>query len=249
MKDKTPNIHPTAYVEDSVRLGDWSTVHAGAMIYGDVTIGRAAWINEGAIIGGGQKERGSLKAGDFLHLGVRSFVNIADKVSIGDEVGLGMETKIFTHGGYLSELEGFPYQRGPVSIGDNVWLPYAIVLPDVWIRDNVVVAAMSLVHRDLPSGCLAGGVPTKIIQHNAYPETQESRPFFESIIKDAKYYGVRELGFSDNFLSVGSTIFYVWSREIAGAANKDTEIVKDLLRRRGVRFRYYDNKGEYQEWD
>lgn len=247
-RDRKPQIHETAYVAPSVELGDWSIVHAGAKIFGKVKIGRAAWINENVIIGGGQQEFGSMEAGDFLHLGIRSMVNIAAPVSIGDEVGLGMDTKIFTHGGYLSEIEGFPYQRGPVTIGSNVWLPYAIVLPNVVIGSNVVVAAMSLVDKEIPNGCLAGGVPVKILRY-AFPELKATKPLFESIINDAKYYGVRELSYSDNFLTVGSTIFYVWSREIVGPANVDTQIVKNLLRRRGIRFRYYDNKGVYQEWD
>jgi acetyltransferase-like isoleucine patch superfamily enzyme len=248
-RDREPQIHETAYVAPSVELGDWSRVGANAQIYGKTKIGRAAWICENAIIGGGQQELGSLEAGDFLHLGIRSMINIASPVSIGDEVGLGMDTKIFTHGGYLSELEGFPFQRGPVSIGERVWLPYAIVLPQVGIGNNVVVAAMSLVHRDLPSGCLAAGVPAKILRNNAFPELEKTQPILKAILQDAKHYGTKNLRIIDHWLKVGDTTFYPLSRDIEGPVNYDTAIVKNLFRRRGIRFRYYDNKGVYQEWD
>lgn len=249
LETRKPQIHETAYVAPSVELGDWSKVHAGAQIFGKVKIGRAAWILPNAIIGGGQQEFGSLTAGDFLHLGMRSFVNIAAPVSIGDEVGLGMDTKIFTHGNYCSELEGFPFQRGPVSLGSNVWLPYAIVLPNVGIGNNVVVAAMSLVHRDLPNGCLAGGVPAKILRHNAFPEQELTQPILKEIVKDSKYYGVPKLVVMDQSLKVGKTRFYPRQRIIEGPATPDTQIIRGLFRRRGIRFRYYDNQGVYTKWD
>ena len=249
-KNRKPQIHKTAYVADTVELGDWSKVGAYSRISGNVKIGRAAYITEHVTIGGGQQEFGSLMAGDFLGMWDRSFINTAARVSIGDEVGLGTDTKIYTHGNYLSEIEGFPFQRGPISIGNNVWIPYAVVLPDVRIGDNVVIMAMSCVARDLPSGCLAGGMPIRILEKNAYPEIQDARSVFQSIINDAFFYDIHDISYRDTLLIVGKkTNFYPFSRELIGPATKDTEIVKSLFRRRGIRFRYYDNQGVYTEWD
>jgi acetyltransferase-like isoleucine patch superfamily enzyme len=224
---RKPQIHPTAHIGENVRLGDWSVVGARTIIDGDVEIGRAAWINPDVVIGGGQKELGSLKAGDFLHIGLRGFINIADMVTIGDEVGLGMETKLFTHGGYLNVLYGFPSQRGPITIGSNVWLPNAMVLPNVSIGSNVVVAAMSLVNKNLPDGCLAGGIPAKVIERNKYPQPRASI----------------------SVLKVDATVFDCANKTITGAVTKNTEDFRDKLRRQGVRFRYYDKGGVYAEWD
>ena len=252
--DKEPKIHPTARVDDSVELGDWTVVHKYAEIHGDVKIGRAGWILPYAIVGGGQQELGSLRAGDFLHMGMRSFINIADFVTIGQEVGLGMETKIFSHGGYLNEIDGFPFQRGPVHIGNNVWLPYATVLPNVRIKDNVVVSAMSLVNKDLPEGCLAGGIPVRIIKEDVYPKKHKTNvssfaSFLNRIRQEALTYGSRAIITDELTIRVGKTTFFPKSRIIIGPVNKDTERVKDIFRRHGVRFRYYDNGGEYVEWD
>lgn len=250
-KDREPKIHSTARVDDSIILGDWSVVHAHTQIRGDVKIGRAAWIDPNVIIGGGQSERGSLVAGDFLHLGIRSFVNIADAVRIGDEVGLGMETKIFTHGAYLNSLDGFPFSRGPVTIGDHVWLPYATVLPNVAIGSNVVIAAMSLVNKDIPDGCLAGGVPVKVLQRHAYPTMiVPIRSIALLDIKaDAAFYGIKIIIQGTHGLRVGKTQIHPYQGEIEGPVTKDSERVRDLLRRRGIRFRYYDNNGVYRKWD
>lgn len=251
-KDREPKIHSTAYVDSSVELGDWTVVHARAQIHGDAKIGRAAWISEDAIVGGGQKELGSLVAGDFLHMGIRSFVNTADEVVIGNEVGLGMDTKIFTHGGYLSELDGFPFVREMVLIGDNVWIPYAIILPGVKIGTCVVIAAMSVVTKDIPDGSLAGGVPAKVLQARVYPKEVYRGRFIASIEKEAKLYGVDAVidkTVPSTFLRVGKTEFFHHREEISGPVTKDTERVKDIFRRHGLRFRYYDNNGEYTKWD
>jgi len=191
------------------------------------------------VIGGGQKELGSLKTGDFLHIGLRGFINIADEVTIGDEVGLGVETKLYTHGGYLSVINGFPFQRGPITIGFNVWLPNAIVLPNVRIGCDVVVAAMSLVNKDLPNGCLAGGVPAKVIEADKYPQY---------LILDWTHYGG---GADDNesIFHIGDTEFDLFARTLVGPVTLETETVLDDLRRQGIRFRYYDKGGEYAPWD
>lgn len=251
-KDRKPKIHPTAQVDDTVELGDWSVVGARAQIHGDVKIARAAWICDDVIIGGGQSELGSLRAGNFLHMGVRSFINIADEVMIGHEVGLGMETKIFTHGGYLSELDGFPFRRAPVIIDSRVWIPYAIVLPDVHIGHDTVIAAMSVVNKDIPIGSLAGGVPAKVIYAKHYPRTVWAGEFIKHIQAEAERYGINAVIDEvppDMFLRVGPTRFYHHDKEIQGPADKDTERVKDIFRRHGHRFRYYDNGGWYAKWD
>lgn len=227
-KKREPKIHPSARIGKDVVIGDWSTIGPRCIIEGDVEIGRAAWINPDVVIGGGQKELGSLKTGDFLHVGLRAFINIADEVTIGDEVGLGVETKLYTHGGYLDVLRGFPSKRGPITIGSYVWLPNAMVLPDVTIGSNVVVAAMSLVNKDLPDGCLAGGVPAKVIEKDRYPNYLE---IVESTIKSR------------------DTVFDVVEKMIEGPVTKDSERVRDQLRRRGIRFRYYDKGGVYAPWD
>ena len=53
----------------------------------------------------------------------------------------------------------------PVNIGDNVWIGMnTIVLKGVNIGNNSVVAAGSIVNNDIPSNCIVGGNPAKIIK-------------------------------------------------------------------------------------
>ncbi|MHA1942949.1 MAG: acyltransferase [Candidatus Thorarchaeota archaeon] len=248
-------IHPDAkLLAKDLVIGDFTKIGKDVIIAGGrVEIGREAWITTGVLIGGGRAEMGSLKTGDFLHLGKGSMVNTANEVTIGHEVGIGMEGKVFAHGAYLSEYDGFPYQDGPVHIGSNVWMPYAIVNPNVTIGDNVVVAAMSLINKDLPSGCLAGGIPVKILRENFYPREvtpEEKIRVIDSIINEANHFRLKpDRNESGTRINLEKTVFDIPNRKIEGPADKKTDKFKDLLRRHGIRFRFYSDGEEYRPWD
>lgn len=68
------------------------------------------------------------------------------------------------------ELETRPLLRklsskGPVIIGDNVWIGRNVcVLPGVKIGHGVVIGSNSVVTHDIPENSVAAGVPAKIIK-------------------------------------------------------------------------------------
>lgn len=247
-------IHPEAEIDaEYLEIGDFSKINKGVIIKGRrVVIGREAWLDEGARIGGGRAEMGTIKIGDFFHLGKNAEINTANHVSIGNEVGIGIDSKIFTHGAYLSELDGFPYQDEPVVIGNRVWIPNAIITPGVIIGNNVVIAAMSLVNRNIPEGCFAGGIPVKILKENEYPKEisdGEIKRILLKILEEVYFYNVNAAFYPPDKIIVNKTTFYTCKRRIEGMADQDTEKVKDILRRHGIRFRYYNKDGKYVEWE
>jgi acetyltransferase-like isoleucine patch superfamily enzyme len=159
-------------VTERLVIGDYSQIGRDCVIEGrDIEIGQEAWLDDGAQIGGGScfERWSTLRVGHFLHMGKDSFINTARLVTIGNEVGLGMRTSVFTHGAYESAIDGFPVKFGEVHIGDNSWLPGAIVNPGVTIGKNCVIGVGSVVNSDIPTGSLAAGVPAKVIKENAYP--------------------------------------------------------------------------------
>ena len=55
----------------------------------------------------------------------------------------------------------------PIKIGNDVWIgTNCIILKGVTIGDGAVVAAGSLVNKDVPAKALVGGAPAKIIKEN-----------------------------------------------------------------------------------
>jgi acetyltransferase-like isoleucine patch superfamily enzyme len=75
---------------------------------------------------------------------------------------------LFGHDGVVNMLRnayGGELDRvGRIDIRDNVFIGHqAIVMPGVTIGPDAVVAAGSVVTRDVPPGCVVGGVPAKVI--------------------------------------------------------------------------------------
>lgn len=245
-------------------LGDSSILNAGVKIEGHrIEIGREAYFDRGAYIGGGScfSTQAFLKAGDWLHMGTDSQINTATGVSLGHSVGVGINTKIFTHGAYIDSFNlGAPVQWAPVTIGNNVWLPNAWVNPGVVIGDNVVVAAMSLINRDIPSGSLAGGIPVKILKENYLPKAlSESEKLqlvslIESQCRSRPEFNVRtEFTYNANVLTVlerGDIVsFDLEGLTIDGPVTETSIEVKDQLRRNGIRFRFEPLDQVWQPWE
>jgi acetyltransferase-like isoleucine patch superfamily enzyme len=246
-------IEPGVIIEvDDGYIGDRSIIRSGAIIRGrKVILGRECYLDRGATIGGGSCEHGSMRSGDWLHMGMNSQINIARNVIIGEEVGIGIETKIFTHGAYLPVDCGFVAQWGDVHIGNRVWLPNAWVNPKVTIGDNVVVAARSLINKDIPSNSFAAGVPAKVKKEI---ETR-SKWWFIDVHEQIKKYVSSNILFEhrgeDGWVvehTPNKTIFYIDKRMIKGCSDTTTEKIKEQLRRNGIRFKYIAVDGEYEPW-
>ena len=245
-------------------IGDRSVICAHAAIEGrQIRIGREAWIDEYSYIGGGScfDPTSSLEAGDFLHMGRFSHLNPGRGLKIGHEFGCGINTKVFTHGAYESAWDGFPVQWASVTIGDRVWLPNAWVNPGVKIGDDVVVAAMSVINSDIPSGCLAGGVPCRVLKERAYPRkltAEEKTKLFDGMVSQALAIHAMRSGdkgdkpvyrrISEDVWSVDNATFDLAQRRIEGSATEFSEILKNQLRRNGIRFRYLVENGAYTKW-
>ena len=62
--------------------------------------------------------------------------------------------------------------KGDIVVGNDVWIGYeAVILAGVTIGDGAVVAARSVVTRDVPPYTIVGGVPAKPIRKRFDEET------------------------------------------------------------------------------
>nr|WP_285891359.1 acyltransferase [Paenibacillus pasadenensis] len=83
-----------------------------------------------------------------------------ERISVGDNCIIGYNTTILTHEYLIHE-----YRLGDVIIGSNVMIgANTTILPGVAIGDGAVVAAGSVVHRDVAAGAFVGGNPAREIQ-------------------------------------------------------------------------------------
>lgn len=87
-------------------------------------------------------------------------------LDIGDDVMIGPNVSITTSGHPLA-----PSQRRaavvakPIVIGRNVWIGAgATIIGGVTIGENAVIAAGSVVTKDVPADTLVGGNPAKVIR-------------------------------------------------------------------------------------
>lgn len=174
------NLHPRGFIAASAAIR-----HPG------LRMGRNVYIGDGAYIrrceGGGDVELGDrvLLHGDIrlqtyeggrviigddtrIHLNCYLISCLAD-IRIGKNTGIANECAFynFNHG----TAAGIHYRdqpnetRGPIVIGDNVWIGHGVtVLGGVTIGDGAVVAARALVLNDIPANAIAAGVPAKVLR-------------------------------------------------------------------------------------
>jgi virginiamycin A acetyltransferase len=72
---------------------------------------------------------------------------------------------IFGHGWEVSAPAAWPY-RGDTVVGNDVWLGFGVtVMPGVTIGDGAIVAARSVVTRDVPPYAIVGGNPATLIRY------------------------------------------------------------------------------------
>ena len=85
-----------------------------------------------------------------------------DQITIGDLCVFGEQVIIRDDDGHT--LDDTP-RTAPITIGNNVWVgARAMILKGVTIGDGAVVAAGSVVTKDVPGGTLVGGVPARVIR-------------------------------------------------------------------------------------
>ena len=90
-----------------------------------------------------------------------------EKIVIGENSTLAYRVTILTgadpNGPHNSLSKLYPPVKAPVIIGKDVWVgANSTILPGVTIGDFCVVAAGSVVTKDVPSGSLVAGVPATI---------------------------------------------------------------------------------------
>lgn len=86
------------------------------------------------------------------------------KIFIGNNVRIGPDVA-FIAGGHDHKKNNLPDTGGPILIGNNVWIgARSIILQSVKIHNGAIIAAGSLVNKDVGENEIFGGIPAKFIK-------------------------------------------------------------------------------------
>jgi len=111
--------------------------------------------------------------GDNCSIGEYAQITAINKITIGDGLLTGRYVYIGdnSHGGLSREEAIVPPVRrklkskAEIKIGRNVWIGDKVtILGGVSIGDNAIVGANSVVTKDVPSNCVAVGMPARVVK-------------------------------------------------------------------------------------
>jgi acetyltransferase-like isoleucine patch superfamily enzyme len=152
-----------------VELGDYVYLNGlgkGFLIIGDkTTIGAftrivvsTSYNNLGEFIHIGN----NVGIGEYSRIGGSGGVSIGDNTIIAQYLSVHPENHNFQDPNKLIKDQGTT--RSSIIIGKNCWIGAKVtVLAGVNIGDNCIIAAGSVVTKDIPSNSVAAGVPAKIL--------------------------------------------------------------------------------------
>ena len=124
-----------------------------------------------------------VRIGKWAKVGYNCTIICVDSISIGDYTAIADGVTIVDHNYHPSNPKDRKYMRTtphgsiersplyaehkPIIIGENVMLGHNVrVCKGVTIGDNSIIGANSIVTKNIPSNCIAAGIPAKIVKEN-----------------------------------------------------------------------------------
>lgn len=146
-------------LETSLKMDANSALKMGSKRRKPLLVGYGSYIQIG--------KNAILKIGNsFINREVKIICN--KSIVIGDDCVIAMGTVIRDNDGANHKIIEESYQnQKPVEIGNHVWIgENSMILKGVTIGEGSVIAASSLVTKDVPPRCLVAGSPAEIKRRN-----------------------------------------------------------------------------------
>jgi len=129
------------------------------------SIGKRVYFYPGVWITPGR----NLEIGDDVDVALEVLITTGGGVTIGDRTLIGYRTQILSTNhvipGNKGRIFGSGHDAKPVLISNDVWIGCnAIILPGITIGEGAIVAAGSVVTKDVEAFSIVGGNPAKLIK-------------------------------------------------------------------------------------
>lgn len=270
------------YIEigDDTRIGDNCYIKAAELKIGrmaafdhdvsivarKVKIGDVLFTGNNIVIGAGGAfgPNSELEVGDNCLISSGCVINTAEKITIGNVVGLSPRVQIYTHNHWQNVLEGYHPNFAPVTIGDYSYITgNCLIVPGVNIGKGCTVLANSLVTENVEDYTIVAGVPAKKIKavdRNLSPEKKDRimkrlmvklkellkfkgfNP--EDVIYTYRYHPrfysksvVLTFNIPGNVKQPKGVMFDLTNYKVAGRQDALSDEVRNFLRKRGIRFK------------
>lgn len=157
-------------VGNKVSFGERVTINAVSV--DGVSLGDFVTIDDQAILraSGVLRNLGTgIEIGSSTSIGAFNFIHGGGGVTVGKNCLFGPYVSVYSENHNFSDT-ALPIRkqgetRLPVRIGDDVWIGAgSIVLPGVTVGSGAIVAAGSVVTKDVIAKSVVGGVPAKVIK-------------------------------------------------------------------------------------
>jgi acetyltransferase-like isoleucine patch superfamily enzyme len=152
---------------DGVTIDDNSLVDARGAGDAGLVLEEGVIINRNCMI---QAKSGPIHFGPRTSIGSNSVIISTAGVELGEAV-LCAGGVYISAGAYHMEdtdaaiMDQGAYSKGPIKIGDRVWIGTGAIIPDVvTIGAGAVIGAGSVVTKDFPDNAIVAGVPAKVIR-------------------------------------------------------------------------------------
>lgn len=131
----------------------------------EITLGNKVAFRSGVLVGG----NGKLTIGDNTALNEDTIIACTLSVSIGANCMLAPRCYVLDVDHEFADvnvaIKNQGYRQAPVIISNDVWLGTGVVVTKgVTIGDGCIVAANSVVTKDIPAYSIAAGAPAKVIK-------------------------------------------------------------------------------------
>ena len=113
---------------------------------------------------------GKLTIGNNSNIGDYTIIDLVNDLTLGNDVAIGPNCTIYTHDHIYTDKSVPAWKGGivskPIIVEDGAWVGSNVtLLPGITIGKRAVVAAGSIVTKDVDSNCIYGGNPAKLIRN------------------------------------------------------------------------------------